>query len=504
MPSQFRPRTPIPVTVQLDQLNLDRSGHPVLCDVSWKVAPGDRWLVLGPNGAGKTQLLKVLAGDVWPNPTGRATRRYRLRGEWQDQPQDARDEIAWLGPERQDRYERHGWDFNAVEVVGTGLHRTDIPLERLAPTQRRYCIALLKRAGIASLANRKFLTLSYGERRLVLLARAWAWRPGVLLLDEAATGLDEVHRRRLLRFLAVSRSRRIAWVCTSHRAEDAPVNANRLLVLEHGRIGYSGRLTRVALSRAMRSPPQTHRSASQDPAVVMPRKRRAVASALVTLRDADVYLDGSHVLFDLNLVIRRGECWVVHGANGSGKSTLLRTIYGDHGVASGGSIERAGISPGVPLQLFRARTALVSPQLQSDYPPYCRVLETVVSGLHSSIGLNAAVSRSERRRALDALKVLGLQSVVDRPLGDLSYGQKRRVLFARASIASPRLLLLDEPFAGLDGTQRGLLLQALESQIEAGKTVMLATHYRSEWPRGATHELHLSGGRVVYAGTIRR
>ena len=157
------------------------------------------------------------------------------------------------------------------------------------------------------------------------------------------------------------------------------------------------------------------------------------------------------------LDVRRGECWVVHGANGAGKSTLLRTIYGDHGVASGGLIERAGISPGVPLQEFRARTALVSPQLQADYPPYASVLETVVSGLHSSIGLNEAASPAERRRARKALQQHGLGEIADRTLGEISYGQKRRVLFARASMTGARLWLLDEPFAGLDSQQRALV-----------------------------------------------
>jgi molybdate transport system ATP-binding protein len=492
------------VTIRLDGLNLDRSGRPVLRDISWTVAPGERWQVLGPNGAGKTQLLKILAGDIWPNPARRATRSYRSRGQWQDHPQDVRDEIAYLGPERQDRYERHGWNFSAVQVVGTGLNRTDIPLAQLAPAQCRYCVSLLRRAGIASLANRKFLTLSYGERRLVLLARAWAWRPAVLLLDEAATGLDDVHRNRLQRFLAAGRTRQIAWVCTSHRAEDAPVSANRLLILDQGRVSYAGRFSRAALLHTARQSPGARRTARSRVSVATRRDPRTSAPLLVSLRNADVYLDGRHVLFDVNLAVRRGECWVVHGANGSGKSTLLRTIYGDHGVASGGSVERTGISPGVPLQKFRARTALVSPQLQSDYPPYCRVLEAVVSGLHSSIGLNAAISRPEQRRALEALRQFGLLADADRALGELSYGQKRRVLFARAGIANPRLLLLDEPFAGLDTSQRELLLRALEMQIKSGRTVVLATHYRSEWPRGATHELHLSGGRVVYAGTIRR
>jgi molybdate transport system ATP-binding protein len=222
------------------------------------------------------------------------------------------------------------------------------------------------------------------------------------------------------------------------------------------------------------------------------------------MRNASVFIDGAPVLHDIVLTVRRGECWVIHGANGSGKSTLLRTIYGDHGVASGGAIDRAGISPGVPLEQFRARTALVSPQLQSDYPAYYSVLETVVSGLHSSIGLNYVITKPERARAHEALRHYDLEPVAGRPLGELSYGQRRRVLFARARILRPRLTLLDEPFAGLDSLQRASLLAALELQIQAGMSVVLATHYRSEWPRGATHELHLSGGRVAYAGTIRR
>jgi molybdate transport system ATP-binding protein len=296
------------VTIRLDRLNLDRSGRPVLRDLTWTVSPGERWLVLGPNGAGKTQLLKVLAGDVWPNPARHPARRYRMGRVWQDQPHDARDEIAYLGPERQDRYERHGWNFRAVEVVGTGVNRTDIPLTRLTPAQRSYCVSLLRRAGIARLANRKFLTLSYGERRLVLLARAWAWRPAVLLLDEAATGLDEVHRQRLQRFLAASRSRRIAWVCTSHRAEDAPASANRLLVLDRGRSGYCGRFTRAALMRATR----LARAATT---VVSGSSRSAGATCRGAgagdVAQCERLPDGWRILSGVDMVVRRGQCWVV-------------------------------------------------------------------------------------------------------------------------------------------------------------------------------------------------
>jgi molybdate transport system ATP-binding protein len=183
---------------------------------------------------------------------------------------------------------------------------------------------------------------------------------------------------------------------------------------------------------------------------------------------------------------------------------LLRTIYGEHGVASDGIIWRAGIEPGVPLDEFRARTGLVAPHLQTDYPRQLAVLDTVVSGLHSSIGLNFAASRAEQSRARAALRALGMQAFAARSLAELSYGQVRRILFARAMVTRPKLLLLDEAFTGLDPATRQELIAWLEQRIQSGTTVVMATHYRREWPRNATHELMLSRGRVSYAGKLRR
>jgi molybdate transport system ATP-binding protein len=157
----------------------------------------------------------------------------------------------------------------------------------------------------------------------------------------------------------------------------------------------------------------------------------------------------------------------------------------------------------VPLEDFRARTGLIAPHLQTDYPRHHTVLETVVSGLHSSIGLNFRATAAELRRARSSLRQFDLLTLADRTLAELSYGQMRRVLFARAAVLRPRLLLLDEPFTGLAPAVRADLLRRLEAWIRRGVTVMLATHYRSEWPRKATHELSLTRGRVRHAGTIR-
>ncbi len=488
--------------IVLDRLRLHRGGRLILDEVSWHIGQAQRWLVLGASGAGKTQLLKVVAGDVWPDAANGASRRYRLAGQWHEEPVEAREEIVWLGPERQDRYERYGWNYPVLEVVGTGLYRTDIPLHRLSAGDRAKCLTFLRRAGCERLARRRFLTLSYGERRLVLLARALAWRASVLLLDEVATGLDEANRARLYRVLGATSARHMTWICSAHRREDIPPGATHLLWLHAGRVGYAGPMRPLRLRAALAAATAEQAKTRPGPRRVRGGARRP-PRALIEITAAGVYADGKRLLRDVNLTVRRGECWVVHGANGAGKSTLLRTLYGDHGVATGGTIKRAWQGPGIPLDDFRARTGLIAPHLQTDYPRHYSVLDTVVSGLHSSIGLNLRATGNEQRRARAALAALGMRQFADRPLAELSYGQVRRVLFARAFVLRPRLLLLDEPFTGLGAPLRAELLAWLEGRIAAGVTVFMATHYRAEWPRNATHELQLSRGAVVRAVKLR-
>ncbi len=178
-----RPIVPRKLAVELEHVTVALGGRPVLHDIAWRIAPGERWALIGANGAGKSVLLKVVAGDVWPTPDGRERRIYTLDGAASPQPLDAKDEIAYLGPERQDRYERYGWDFDAVELLGTGVHRTDIPLSPLRAPHYRRIATLLKQMGLERFARRRLLSLSYGERRMLLLARAYAWNPSLLLLD---------------------------------------------------------------------------------------------------------------------------------------------------------------------------------------------------------------------------------------------------------------------------------------------------------------------------------
>jgi molybdate transport system ATP-binding protein len=452
----------------------------------------------GANGAGKTQLLKLVAGSVWPTPTGREVRQYRWKGDLWRTPHEIQDEIGYVGSERQDKYTRYGWDHTVEQVIATGIHRTDIPLHSLSDADRRRVAAVLRRLRIEPLAGRHFLTLSYGERRLTLLARSLASRPKMLLLDELLNGLDEANHERARRWLESTARSRLPWVLSTHRLEDVPASATHALVLEGGYIVYRGSIRRAPLTRWLAGAveiPTTTRSRSRVPG--------ASDHALVRLTNAHVHLDEHVALRGVSFTVHAGDCWVVHGHNGSGKTTLLRTLYGDHGVAVGGRIERVGIEPGVPLQVFKERVGLVAAHLQADHPQDLTAAAVVQSGRHASIGLNDPPSAADRAAARRALTAFGLAALADRPLRELSYGQLRRVLFARAWVRDPALLLLDEPFAGVDEPTRRDLLARIEARVAGGTAVVMSTHRRSEWPRCASHELELARGEVRYAGPVR-
>ena len=509
-PRAYRPRRDGYLDVELQGVRLTLGRRTILRGVNWRIRPAQRWILTGDNGASKTLLLKLLAGDVWPTADiGR--RRYRLGSRCFDQPYEVRGEIAYVGAERQDRYEHYEWNHPVEHVIGSGLYRSEILLDELGKADRERIGRLLVRLQLQGLAGRRFLTLSYGERRLVLLARALAAAPRLLLLDEVFNGLDAAHRARVAALLAQLSRTSLPWVLATHRQEEVLDFATHACQLQGGvliaRRLSSARAASRAADSAGAAGGAPHRTATGRTARATRRRVARTAPVtrampLVCLRRASVWREGSPVLRNLSLTLHAGDCWVVHGANGSGKSTLIQTLYGDLGVAVGGTLWRVGVQPGVPIATFKQRVGLVAPELQAAHPRYLTVAEVVASGLASSIGYDEPRRPSEARLRR-ALGRVGAATLLHRPVRTLSYGQLRRVLFARALVHEPDILLLDEPYAGLDERQRRSLRTLVERAIAAGVTVVLASHHPEEWPVQASHELELVDGRARYCGPIR-
>ena len=126
----------------------------------------------------------------------------------------------------------------------------------------------------------------------------------------------------------------------------------------------------------------------------------------------------------------------------------------------------------------------------------------MVSGLRGSLGLNAPATAQEQARALEALGSLGLRELAPRQVGELSYGELRKLLIARAMVNGPALLLLDEPLAGLDVDSRAQVARILADLAARGVGLLLVTHHPGDLLPCLTHALVLERGRVTYAGPL--
>jgi molybdate transport system ATP-binding protein len=505
------------LAVSLRGVYLRRAARLVLHDITWELQPGQRWALIGSNGAGKTQLLKLLSGDVWGVP-GVGMLGYRVAGREVDLI-EAKSRIAYLGGERQDKYARYGWNLKVRDVVITGLHATDLLLRSPTSEEIKRAGATLRAAGITRLAGRDFLTLSYGEKRLALLARALVQEPDWLLLDEFYNGLDAHYRARIDAVLRGAQRRGQSWVATAHRAMDIPAGTESLLELADGRIRTRKRLRRndvlkmrraaeestaaerTAAEAATRTPRQpanrrgtqrqaTQRQTTQRDTAQRQRTKRS-RGLLLELRDVDLFVEYRPVLKGVNWQLHRGEHWAVYGANGAGKSSFLKLLYGDLFPALGGKIVRVGFPQGTPIADWKRRVGLVSPELQSTYAIDVTLLELVASGRYSSIGLVDAPSAADLRIARRWLKFFKLMTMAKRRPRELSYGQLRRALIARAMAAEPRILLLDEPLTGLDPRQRAMMKSLLRQLMGRHVSVIAAVHHPEDLPRGMTHALRL-------------
>ena len=258
---------PAPLIV-LDRVDVDIAGAPVLRGVTWRLERGERWGIVGANGSGKTTFLGLLAGTVWPAPE-RGERRYDFGRGAEHDAVAARGEIVVVSHELQDRYARLNWNFTALDVVLSGIYRTDVPRRHPEARERKLALATMGELGVALLAPRRFLELSRGEQRRVLIARGVAFAPSVLLLDEPASGLDRAARIDLDALLERV-PKQVALVCAAHVEADLPGAIDRILRLERGRIVASAtRSTQPVAAtsgapRAARRPAQRSRGRLPD------------------------------------------------------------------------------------------------------------------------------------------------------------------------------------------------------------------------------------------------
>lgn len=233
----------------------------------------------------------------------------------------------------------------------------------------------------------------------------------------------------------------------------------------------------------------------------MKRKQNAV----LEIRDLLVRRGRTTILNRVSWRVERGQHWVILGANGSGKTSLLSALTG-YLTPSSGEIAVLGRRYGeTDWRELRKRIGLVSSsvrQMMSESEP---ALQTVVSGKYAMIDYWGRVGQSDRARAMRILKQIECEYLAGRPWVFLSQGERQRVIIGRALMANPKVLILDEPCAGLDPVAREHFLQFLNrlGRRKNAPTLALVTHHVEEIMPVFTHALLLKAGNVLANGRKR-
>jgi len=408
--------------------------HPALRGITLRIEPGECVLLCGATGSGKSTLLRAIAG-VLP-AGGQSSGRIAVDGRAVLLLQDVDTQVLFT---------------TVAEEVASGVR-----VEAGSADRRRRVEAALGEVGLEDFGERNAADLSAGERQRVVLAALLTSEPALLLLDEPTSALDPAACTRLVRTLARLKARGHTLLIAEHATLPFRDLATRSLALELGRL-VSGADPFPAPAREEPTPAA--------PAADAPLLVRAEAVGVSEP-------DGAVRLAPLDLDVRRGERILLWGANGAGKTTLLHVLAGlippSHGrLELGSELSTAGGEPPKP-----GRVAFV---LQN--PPRNLFADTVAEELAFTLRRSGRSAAWIDERVGALLDACGLADYRNRSPLRLSFGQQHCVAILAALASQPALLLLDEPFTGLDAALRRQLLERIEvEQTQTGMAVVIASH----------------------------
>lgn len=450
-----------------------------LDDIDWTLSPGQHWAVMGPNGSGKSALAAMLGGEgdiVSGCLNGRPNSYACVSFETQ---------AALIARERKRD------DSDETDLLAMGTPVREILLE-LAPDPKELA-SLVARFGVEALLDKGFRKLSTGETRKVLLIRALLSHAELVVLDEPFDGLDLASATELNALLCEISSQQ-SLVLVLNRFDELPAFISHIAWMDRPlekSLGITaGRLLKtvaVADTEQLNELKQLTHLRRQDLVIpvadVATRAPKLMDSEpLVRMKNLVVAHSGVPLFDGLNWTINKGEHWQVRGPNGSGKSTLLNLITGDHPQCYANDIYVFGFQRGNGETIWQIKQFIgyVSSALQWDYRVSASARTVIISGFFDSIGVYQNYSDIQANIADAWLRVLGMSERGHEPFRQLSYGDQRLLLIARAMVKHPPLLILDEPCQGLDELNRQLVLALIEKVCEQSETTVLYVNHHEE------------------------
>jgi molybdate transport system ATP-binding protein len=457
----------------------------LLDNLDWTIARGEHWALTGPSGSGKTLLAHTLlgrhffTGQITPanRPIAMMEQQHRFRNR----------------PGATELYYQQRFNASdADQTITVAQELADAGWPDPDPT-------LLDLLHIRPLLQKPLIQLSNGENKRVQLALALLDAPTFLILDNPFLGLD-IEGRSTLHDIINTLSLQGIQLLLITNPHDLPKAITHVARLDRGRWAYKG-------ARSGFYPDDQPETATTLDAGILQQLRSAASAASSEKFDFAIRMVnttiryGEHtILQSINWEVRNGERWNVSGPNGAGKSTLLSLITADNPQAYANEIwlfdRRRGT--GETIWDIKRKIGFVSPELHLYFDTGATTTAVIASGLFDTIGLFRTLDTAQEAAVEQWIQLLSLQPLRNRRLAQLSTGQQRMVLLARALIKNPPMLILDEPCQGLDEQQTARFRDMVTAGCETfGTTLIYVSHYAQELPACIDHWLRLEKGIVI-------
>ncbi|WP_321437919.1 ATP-binding cassette domain-containing protein [uncultured Bacteroides sp.] len=462
-----------------------RFTHPLTMNLE----AGEHLAIVGPNASGKSILVDTLLGKY---PLKEGTLKYDFSPSVTNTAYDNIKYIAFrdtYGAADANYYYQQRWnahDQDDAPVVKDGFGEVSY-------TQLRD--ELFELFAIEPMLDKKLILLSSGELRKFQLTKTLLTNPRVLVMDNPFIGLDAKTRDLLHDVLQRLTSRSsLQIILVLSMLDDIPDFITHVLPVKKRTCG----------KKVTREEYFNEYIPSTTPALSEEMKQGIIdleygdqlfdSEEVVKLNKVSIRYGNRTILKELDWTILRGQKWALSGENGAGKSTLLSLVCADNPQSYACDISLFGRKRGSGESIWEIKKHIgyVSPEMHRAYLKNLPTIDIVASGLHDSIGLYKKPRPEQMSVCEWWMDIFGILDLKDRPFLQISSGEQRLVLLARAFVKDPELLILDEPLHGLDTFNRRRVKAIVEAFSERkDKTIIYVTHYENELPKAIDQRITL-------------
>lgn len=486
--------------ILLRHATITRSNGLILREIDWTIREGETWAITGPMGSGKSTLAETILGRHRV-ASGEIDRPLLSQTSHRQRTTDAvrlvafREESRLFSPAKYYYQQR----FNFIDPID------DLSLEeflRATADSANALHAMARHFGLERLLPLSFLKLSHGQSRRARLAQALLAKPELLIIDDPFLGLDKAARDELAGMLGslVKAGTRLLLVV---KPGTMPTWVTHVLELRNGRVhGLGPRTPRpqplspAGRGETKRAETRTGRGEINGRAPRLSESKSELP--IIQLTSVTVAYSGQPILNDVSWSVGAGEKWAVLGPNGAGKTTLLSLLCGDHPQAYANDVRLFGQRRGSGESIWdiKRKVGLLSPELHVYFTEPLTAERVAATGFSDT--MTPRLTSPEQDETIRSLfREFGLAAIASRPFAQLSAGEQRLVLFVRAVAKNPPLLILDEPFQGLDDSTISRARDWLDLHLREDQTLLFVTHHEEEIPRCVTRRLRLDQGRIV-------